>query len=91
MADGATDRLWEMVDVIDVLGAFEAKRKRQPKITFNVEPWRIGNGYYVTVTMPDSEPVRVTEMFATEGDTWRWIKNDSAAWVHTQRLKKSRH
>ena len=46
MAAGVTDRLWEMVDVVDVLDAFEAKRKRLPKVIFNVEPWRIGDGYY---------------------------------------------
>jgi hypothetical protein len=82
MAAGVTDRLWEMVDVVDVLDAFEVKRKRQPKVIFNVEPWRIGTGYYVTVTMPDSEPVRVTETFATEGEAWRWIRNESGAWLH---------
>src|ERR1700720_2402330 len=76
MAAGVTERLWEMVDVVDVLDAFEAKRKRQPKVIFNVEPWRIGSGYYVTVTMPDSEPVRVTDTFSTEGEAWRWIKNE---------------
>ena len=31
MAAGVTDRLWEMVDVADVLDAFEAQKKRQPK------------------------------------------------------------
>jgi hypothetical protein len=77
MAAGVTDRLWEMVDVVDVLDAFEAKRKRQPKVIFNVEPWRIGSGYYVTVTMPDSAPMRVAETFATEGEAWRWIRNES--------------
>jgi hypothetical protein len=30
--------------------------------------WRIGDGYYVTVTMPGTEPKRITEMFATEGE-----------------------
>jgi hypothetical protein len=70
-----------MVDVVDVLDAFEAKRKHQPKIIFNVEPWRIGNGFYVTATMPDSEPRRVTETFKTEGEAWRWIRNESAAWL----------
>jgi hypothetical protein len=30
MATGVTDRLWEMVDIADVLDAFEADRKRQP-------------------------------------------------------------
>lgn len=74
MASGVTDRLWEMVDVVDVLDAFEAKQKRQPKVTFNVEPWRIGGGFYVTVTMPDKEPERITDTFATEGEAWRWIR-----------------
>lgn len=69
MAAGVTDRLWEMVDVVDVLDAFEAKRKRQkPTAGFEVERWRIGEGYYVTVTIPDSEPRRVTETFKTEGE-----------------------
>ncbi len=81
MAAGVTDRLWEMVDVVDVLDAFEVKRKRQPKVIFNVESWRIGTGYYVTVTVPDSEPVRVTDTFATEDEAWRWIRNESAAWL----------
>jgi hypothetical protein len=45
MAAGATDRLWEMVDVADVLDASEAKRKRQqPKAIFDVERWRICEG-----------------------------------------------
>jgi hypothetical protein len=60
MAAGVSDRLWEMVDVVDVLDAFEAQRKREPKVIFNVEPWRIGEGYdYVTVVVPDSEPRRI--------------------------------
>ena len=37
MAAGVTDRLWEMVDVVDVLDAFEAKRKRGAKPIFEVE------------------------------------------------------
>jgi IS1 family transposase len=88
MAAGVTNRLWEMADVVDVLDAFEAKRKRQqPKAVFDVERWRIGEGYYVTVTMPDSEPRRVTETFATEGEAWRWIKNESMVWLHDRSHK----
>jgi hypothetical protein len=34
-----------MVDVVDVIDAFDAKRKREPKITFDVEPWWIGEGF----------------------------------------------
>ena len=74
-----------MVDVVDVLDAFEAKYKRQPKVIFNVEPWRIGQGYYVTVAMPDSEPRRITETFKTEGEAWRWIRNESAVWLDRQK------
>jgi hypothetical protein len=60
-------------------------RKRQPKVIFDVEAWRIGQGYYVTVTMPDNDPQRVTETFATEAEAWRWIKNESAGWLYAAR------
>ncbi len=85
MATGVTDRLWEMVDVVDVLDVFEARRKRAPKAIFDVQPWRIGEGFYVTVTMLGNEPKRITETFATEGEAWRRIRNDSIAWLHGQR------
>jgi hypothetical protein len=39
MAAGVTNRLWEMVDVIDVLDAFEAKRKRADKPVYEVIQW----------------------------------------------------
>jgi IS1 family transposase len=83
MAAGVTNRLWEMTDVVDMLEAFEAKRKRQqPKAVFDVERWRIGEGYYVTVSMPNSEPQKITDTFATEGEAWRWIRNESVVWLH---------
>jgi hypothetical protein len=82
MAAGVTDRLWEMTDIVDVLDAFEAKRKREPKVIFEVVRWRIGDGYYVTVTMPGTEPKRITDTFASEGEAWRWIRNESAVWLH---------
>jgi len=53
MAAGVTDRLWEMVDVVDVLDAFKAKRKRVAKPIFEVEQWRIGGGFYVRATLTD--------------------------------------
>lgn len=81
MAAGVTDRLWEMTDIVDVLDAFEAKRKREPKVIFDVVRWRIGDGYYVTVTMPGTEPKRVTDTFASEGEAWRWIRNESTVWL----------
>jgi HSP20 family molecular chaperone IbpA len=87
MAAGVTDRLWEMGDVVDVLDAFEANRKRQPKVIFDVERWRIGSGYHVTVTMPGSEPEKITDTFATEGEAWRWIKTESGVWLSEHRGK----
>jgi hypothetical protein len=68
MAAGVTDRLWEMVDIVDVLDAFEAKRKREPKVAFDVERWRLGEGFYVTVTEPGNEPKQITETFQTEDE-----------------------
>lgn len=90
MAAGVTDRLWEMVDVVDVLDAFEAKRKRQPKAIFDVERWRIGEGCYVTVTFPNKEPERITETFATESEAWRWIRNESVVWLSNRERDERR-
>jgi hypothetical protein len=73
MAAGVTDRLWEMVDVVDVLDAIEAKRKRAAKPIFEVEQWRIGGEYYVRATLPDGTIDRI-EGFATEAEASRWIK-----------------
>jgi len=69
-AAGVTDRLLEMVDVVDVLDAFEVKRKRQPKVTFEVEEWKIGGGFYVRATLPDGTSERI-EGVATEGEAGR--------------------
>jgi hypothetical protein len=35
-------------------------RKREPKVFFNVEPWRIGNGYYVGYYNLDKASARVS-------------------------------
>ena len=80
MAAGVTDRLWEMVDVIDVLDAFEAKRKRAAKPVFEVEQWAIGGGYYVRATLTDGTVDRI-EGFATEGEAGQWIRNESGVWL----------
>jgi IS1 family transposase len=84
MAAGVTDRLWEMGDVVDMLDAFEAKRKREPKVTFEVEEWKIGGGFYVRATLADGNVERI-EGFATSGAAATWIKNESIAWLHAQR------
>lgn len=80
MAAGITDRLWEMADVVDVLDAFETKRKRNRKPLFEVEKWAIGGSYFVRATLPDGTVDRI-DGFATEGEAWRWIKNESVVWL----------
>jgi IS1 family transposase len=86
MAAGVTDRLWEMTEIVDILDAFEAKRKREPKVRFEIEEWRIGGGYYVVATLPDGTSERVeTDTFATEGEAAAWIKNESVVWLHAKR------
>jgi hypothetical protein len=43
----------------------------------------IGGGFYVKATLPNSEPANITG-FVTKNDAIRWIRNDSAAWLHTR-------
>jgi hypothetical protein len=66
--------------------AFEVKRKRQPKVIFNVEPWRIGEGYYVRATLPDGTKDRI-EGFAKEDEAGRWIKDESLVWLYNRSSK----
>jgi hypothetical protein len=84
MAAGVTDRLWEMTDVVDMLDAFEAKRKREPKETFEILEWKIGGGFYVKMTTPYSAPVNI-EGFKTEAEAATWIKNESSVWLYSRR------
>ncbi len=90
MAAGVTDRPWEMVDVVDMLDAFEAKRKRGAKPIFEAEQWAIGGGYYVRATLPGCAVERI-EGFATEVEAERWIKNESGVWLHARRVVASPH
>jgi IS1 family transposase len=81
MAAGVTDKLWEMTDIVDVIDTFEIKTKRIRRPIFEVEKWSIGESYYVRVTFPDGTTDKI-EGFATEGEAGRWIRNESAAWLH---------
>jgi hypothetical protein len=74
MAAGVTDCLWEMTDVVDMLDAFEAKRKREPKVTFEIAEWAITGGFFVRATLVDGTVERI-EGFATEGEAAVWIRN----------------
>ena len=86
MAAGVTDRLWEMVDVVDVIDAFEAKNKRAAKPVFEVEQWKIGGGFYVRATLTDGTVERI-EGFTTEGQAGRWIRNELDAWLYERRAQ----
>jgi hypothetical protein len=59
LAAGVTDRLWEVVDIVDVIDAFETKRKREPQVRFEVEEWKIGGSYYVRATWSDGTSERI--------------------------------
>ena len=69
-----------------MLDAFEAKRKRVPKVTFEIDEWKITGGFYVRVTLPDGTVERV-EGFSTEAEAAVWIKNESVVWLNARRLK----
>jgi hypothetical protein len=84
MAAGVTDRLWEISDLVAMLEAWEAKEKRDAKLVFEVLEWTIGGGWYVKATLPDTEPENITG-FATKNDALKWMRYDSAAWLHTRR------
>jgi hypothetical protein len=78
-----TDRLWEISDLVAMLEAWEAKEKRGTKPIFEVLERKIGGGFYVKATLPNTEPENITG-FVTKNDAVRRIRNDSAAWLHAR-------
>ena len=61
-----------------MVDAFEAKRKREPKNTSEIDEWKIGGGFYVRARLEDGTVERI-EGFKTEGEAARWIRNKSAS------------
>ena len=51
---------------------------------FEVCENKIGGGYYVRATLPNMIPEQIYG-FATETDAARWIRNESAVWLHAHR------
>ena len=86
MGAGVTDRLWEMSDLVDMLEAFETKDKRDAKPIFEICEWKIGGGFYIRATLPDSAPEQI-DGFASEAEANRWIRNESKVWLHERRCK----
>lgn len=64
--------------------AWEAKEKREAKPIFEILEWKIGGGFYVKAIRPNREPENITG-FATKDDARRWVRCESAAWIHTRR------
>jgi hypothetical protein len=44
----------------------------------------MGESYFVRVTLPDGTVGQI-DGFATEGEAGRWIKNESATWLHARK------
>ena len=53
------------VDVVDVLDAFEAKKKREAKVRFEIDEWKITGGFYffVRATLEDGVVERIDKVF----------------------------
>jgi hypothetical protein len=83
MAAGMMSRLWEISDLVAMLEAWEAKEKRDANPIFEVLEWKIGGGFYVKATLPNNEPENITG-FETRNAALLWIRNESAAWLHTR-------
>ena len=77
------DRLWEISDLVEMLEAWEMKEKRDEKPIFEVIEWKIGGGWYVKVTLPNSLPENIN--FETENAALLRVKNESEAWLHQHR------
>jgi len=88
MAAGVTDRLWEISDLVEMLESFEAKERRDSRPVFEILEWKVGGGWYVKATLPSGEPENISG-FETRNDAVRWVRNESAAWLHTRRATVS--
>ncbi len=60
------------------------KEKRDAKPVFEIMEWKIGGGYYVKATLPNSIPENISG-FKSEIETIRWIRNESGIWLQSRR------
>jgi hypothetical protein len=54
------------------------------RTVFEILQWKIGGGWYVRATLPNQAPEQI-DGFKSEGEAARWIKNQSAAWIHARK------
>jgi hypothetical protein len=85
MAAGVTDKLWEVSDIVAVIGAWESDR-RENGIEYRSVKDRILPTYQVTKIKRHAEPVKVYD-FASPGAAEEWIEADKASHKPGRKLK----
>ena len=83
MAAGATKRLWEEFDIVEMLEQRELANFK-PEYQFVVRQYMIGKGHSVSVMWRGGE-VDTIFGFEKEADALEWIKQKSQAWIVEQR------
>ena len=83
MAAGVTDKLWEISDIVKVLEDWEAINA-SAKPQFKIGTDAIGGDKHVLVTFPNGETATVFG-FKASYDAAKWIRNESAVWLHARR------
>lgn len=79
MAAGASDKLWEVADIVELIEQWEAANASNV-VQFVVRKWGIGGGYYVMVLQRGHEIDNITG-FDKEYEAIEWIKTKSQAWL----------
>jgi hypothetical protein len=73
----ATDRLWEIGDIVAVVEAWEAEQATAG-ITYQVGENRIGSGFFVKVLPRYSEPMEPVYGFKSRAEVEAWIETERA-------------
>jgi hypothetical protein len=66
-----------------ICSAFEAKPKREPKITIEIDEWKITGRFYVTLA---DDTVERIEGFSTEDEAACWIRNESIVGLSEKKM-----
>jgi hypothetical protein len=89
MAAGVTDRLWEVADIVDVLDAWEAKQKREG--VADLRSGQTGNRGWLVRPRDTAERRAGANLRQLRNRrrcaALRWIKTESAPWLHQRRAR----
>jgi IS1 family transposase len=83
MAAGITTRLWEMTDIVSMIGEWEDERARVKPI-FEIREAAIGGVPYVQITMPDGTSDQIFGFDSRDGAA-EWIELESREWLRSSR------